>query len=115
MVWVALEVARRLRRSLGAYRGDEWEACAEELGIRCRRVDLPIDQPAMLIDRTLFLHSRLPAPEAAWWAWHELAHHVMHPGNVQFWDALAWGHLVVSKQERQAWEFAVLFPLWGES
>lgn len=112
--WVPAAVAARCRATLGLYRGHEWERCAVEIGLRVVQYDLPSWLPAMRIAGALFLSQRLPEAEKAKWAWHEIGHAMMHAGNFQFWDTLPWGHLVLSKQERQAWEFAAAFPIWGE-
>lgn len=113
MVQVAFDLARRLREELGVYQASEWDRFAATLGVRCvEQPALPAWQPAMLVHRTLYFRPDAPQSELSWWAFHELAHLVRHPGNFQFWESLPWGDLVLSKQEHLASEFALLFPVW---
>lgn len=110
--WVARDIADNLRREGRSYRWDEWPRFVAERGFHVIAVDLPEWLPAYRLDTTIVVARRLPTRLRARWVWHEIGHCLMHPGNFQFWDGLPWGHHVLAKQERQANEFASLFPVW---
>lgn len=109
MTWIAEGVARRAYRRFGGYLADEWRAFGQPLGVRFELSDrLPEWLPALRVERSIVLRRGMPAGETAWWAWHELAHVLLHPGNLL--APVGWP--LPAKQERQADEFAARFPLW---
>lgn len=112
MGWVAGDCADRLRGKAGWYRWDQWRSFCWLYGIQVVETDLPAWLDAVHVGRSVCVRLDLPPLDKARWVWHEVGHIVMHPGNCWYWDRLPWGHLVLSKQERQADEFAATFPVW---
>lgn len=113
--WVACDVADRLRSWAGLYRWDEYDLFAHDVGIVIReRHDMPVWLPAFHVHRIVFLRRGQSIKERARHAWHEIAHILMHPASFHFWESLPWGHLMIGKAERQAWEFVDAFPVWDD-
>lgn len=112
MGWVVEDIIRRERRRVGYYRADEWQRFLENHGLRVRFIGLPVTVPAILCGNTVYVRRGLTAEKTAAAVWHELGHVVCHVGNRRFWERLPLGHLIISKMERQASEFAAGFPIW---
>lgn len=113
MGWVAEDVARRLRSSLGTYHWYEWDACCDALGLQCVIVPRQLDTPALLINNTVVVRAGFTSKETAWLFWHEIGHAVMDPGGSSWWYQQPGGVHNVNKFERRADEFAKTFPIWN--
>ena len=108
MSWIVEGVMRSVYQSAGPFWADEWRACGRQLGVRFEVVPLRGDIVAFHVGTIIFLDVDLSPRDMAWWAWHELAHVLMHPGSIM----APIGDQLPEKQERQANEFAAIFPLW---
>src|SRR5680860_562837 len=105
-------VVERARTQYGVYWFDEWELFAQRLGIRVIRGNLPLGRAAALLDGKLFIQAGLPFVIECLSAWHEIGHRFVQKGNNYWWSTRPQGHVTVAKFERQATEFAELFPDW---
>lgn len=101
-------VAARQWALHGTHMGWEWNDYAERLDLRCVITNLPDWLPAYYYDRVIYLRRGMDAYEIAWWAWHEIGHYLMHPGNL----LAPMGDYNLNKIERQADVFAATFPHW---
>lgn len=111
--WVARDVATRLRGEIGIFYWDQWRQCADELGILWLYVEDTMSRPAMLLDGAILIRSDMDPVKEARWAWHEIGHHLLHDGDMEWWRALPGGQYFIAKAERQADEFAEFFPVWN--
>lgn len=114
MGWIVRDAVVRYREEIGTFRGHEWRRCAERVGLEVVVIDLGPLTPAAIVHGTLFISSKLPPRLRALWAYHEIGHHLLHVGNYRFWQSLPGGESLTKKYERQAWQFAFLFPRWQE-
>lgn len=113
MGWVVDDAVARTRRQVGVFFAHEWEAFCAQAGISVLYDLLPDSLPGISFGDLLILDVRLSAEEREHVAWHELAHHELHVGDCRDWlQLMACGDLCVQKFERQADEFAALFPDW---
>jgi hypothetical protein len=96
------------------YRAEEWEAFCADHGIHWIYAELPDNLPALIADDTIVLHEDLRelGPLRDYYAWHELSHWILHVGDERFLRTLPCGWMILSKQERQASEFALTYPIW---
>ncbi len=108
MAWIAAELARSTYRHLGIFLGSEWRECGERLGLRFEIVPLRAGIRATRVGWVIFLSDGMSPRETAWLAWHEIAHVLLHPCNI----LSPVGRPLQGKCERQANEFAALFPHW---
>lgn len=112
MGWIVEAIVDRLHRCVGRWPADNWRGFIDRYDLDCVYADLPQSLPAISIDGVIVIGRHLPPNEAAWWAWHEVAHHVLHCGGREDWRRMVCGDLILTKFERQADDFALLFPDW---
>jgi len=113
MGWVVEDIVCRWRAKFGVYGAFEWERFIDDCGLRWRVADLPASLPALIIGKTIFVRRGLDSLLTAYYVWHEIGHWACHFGSREFWLSRPQGYLTLSKMERQASEFALLFPVWG--
>lgn len=111
-MWVAQQRAQELRKTFGLFRSDEWLRFAHRLGMRVCLADLPDGFPGFTNGDTIYVCRSLNWTSRASVVWHEIGHVVMHAGDADWWRSRPQGEITVSKMERQAWEFAFLYPVW---
>ena len=112
MGWVVEGFSRDLAGKLGTYRANDWSRFLEDCGLLHIYADLPASLPAFFLGRAIVLRRDMDPERTAWWAWHEALHALLHVGNREEWRRLVCGDLILSKFERQADEFAEVFPDW---
>lgn len=115
MGWVVPGVVDRLRAERGLYGVSEWERFLAEHGLYCSFEEMPVEVPALVAGNAILVQDGLPDDVTALLVWHEAGHIVLHAGNREFWISRPLGRSTIRKMERQAWEFAYLFPDWSES
>ncbi len=103
----------RVRTENRCYGANEWEQFCEDQGIAVLYADLPPSLPAFFLNKAIIIQQGLSPQQTVRLAWHELGHWVCHVGSQEFWRTRPLGHLIMSKMERQASDFAERFPLWG--
>lgn len=109
------DVVERLWTLYGRPKGHDWEAFLAMCGVPVKYRNLPEwSAPGVVVGKTIFLHRELPKAEMARTAFHEVAHILLHDGDVRWWMSRPQGHITVAKFERQAEEFAELFPDWRD-
>lgn len=113
MGWIVRHAVARYRYELGTYLFEDWECCAQRIGLTVIITDMGPTLPAALIKGRLLIDHRLPPHRRAELAWHEIAHHLLHAGNMSFWLSQPGGEHYVRKLERQCWEFVKHFPVRG--
>ena len=100
-------LAIRARREQGIYYATDWEQYLLDHGYQwCELPNMPV--PAFRCGRFFFLDRDLCMVEKTWWAWHEIAHSVLHVGSSRWWQSRPQGDITVSKFEQQAAEFVLL-------
>lgn len=115
MGYVVADVVRNLWSVYGRPASNEWREVAEAFGLTVRLRDLPaFARPGLVKGRTIYLQFDLPNREMALTAFHEIGHVALHDGDVRWWHSRPQGHITVSRMERQAEEFALLFPDWDK-
>lgn len=103
----------RLRERYGVYHQRHWRVFAGSIGLQVYTVCHPISMAAVLLDGALLVRVGIPSQLTALYAWHELGHAVLHTGNREYWRTqFIGGNYLLRRFERQAWEFALLFPIW---
>lgn len=112
MGMVVHDVVVRWRRRTGLLLAGEWALMLDALELDVERCDLGGRIFAAVVDDCVYLDERLTGPFAAWCAWHEIGHVVLHVGGPMWWRSRPQGHITLAKYERQADEFARLFPVW---
>lgn len=113
MGWIAIERVARARMEYGRFKSNEWQAFLDQCGLHHMTWDLGTSLPAILCDEdTIVTDNELAEHETAWWVWHEVAHHLLHGGDRNFWRSRPQGDIILSKFERQADEFASAYPEW---
>lgn len=111
MGWIARDAAERARHLYGPFAAHDWERFAVVAGIHWRIETLPEWLPALRIERTIILRQQASFGDMSWWFWHEVGHIMLHPGN-----ALSDTRCTLAvKAERQADDFAELYPCWNPS
>lgn len=103
-----------LRERYGLYPARDWARFAEQLGIDVYYANRQLDAGGYFVAGALLLSPDLPALVEALLAWHELAHAVLHRGNREVWRSFVGGDHVLRRFEREAWAFALCFPLWSD-
>lgn len=112
---VVRDVVDRLRVELGTFYGHQWREFLDASGLRWFERDLPETVGAVIVEDTVILNRNRPAETVAECAFHEAGHYWLHAGNMEtFWRCCPQGDITVARWERQADEFALLFPVWGE-
>lgn len=114
MVWIANDRAQRAREEFGAFHAHDWRSFLIVIDIDLIETDLPASLPAFVYNDTIVIRRGLHPLLAAWWAWHEVGHLMLHAGDRRFWRARPQGEITLAKFERQADEFAATFPIWDE-
>lgn len=104
--------ARRLRCEFGTYKASEWQRFCADHGISWAEFRGPAPVPAFTWQGVIFLARDLRIAEQCYWAWHEIAHLLLHSGEARWWKTRPQGDLTVSKFERQAADFVDFFPVW---
>lgn len=112
MGWIVKDACDRLWGEIGRYHWDEWCEVASTLGLEVVIVNQGPVPPACLIGRTIYVRGGLCDQMTARLVFHEVGHAVLHAGTPQDWRAMPGGTHVLHKFERQAEEFAALFPVW---
>lgn len=101
-----------LRSVYGHFSYVEWPVCAQHLGIQIYCTTRQFCG-AFLLDRIMLIPSNVPPSVIALYAWHELGHAILHIGNREYIrKMLVGGEHILRRFERQAWEFALIFPVW---
>lgn len=114
MGYVVRDIVDGLWESYGRPDGNDWEQFLAWCGAKVVVTDLPdASVPGFVHGSTIFLHRHLSIEEIARTAYHEVAHFLIHDGDVRWWRTRPQGHITVAKFERQAEEFARTFPDWG--
>lgn len=117
--YVVMDVVERLRERFGVIHADQWREFLEACGLTLYMLDLPPSIEAVVVDTAIILNTALDPRRRSELAFHEVAHYWLHAGNLEtFWrHALsgAQGELTVAKFERQANDFARLFPVWDDA
>lgn len=91
----------------------EWSSYAEAHNITVCQASLPGSVLAVLINPATIMVADWLFPESrALVVWHEIGHHTLHVGTADDWMHLVLGKHLVWRYERQAWNFALTFPIW---
>ena len=91
----------------------DWKQFARSLGLVVEHLPLPQGIPAVLAGQSLLLVSNmLSASLVTLAAWHEIGHLALHAGDMESWSALPGGSALLARFEREAWQFALVFPSW---
>ena len=106
------DVVATWRRFLGVYDALDWPRFLADCGMRYVFASLPEWAPAVLAGRTIVIRSGEDRIFEAFWVWHEAGHHALHVGDGQFWGSRPCGLMILRKMERQATEFALMYPDW---
>ncbi len=114
MAWIVEDVVTRLRADIGPYRRREWRQFLAAIGLRYDFDYLPERCNAVLCDGEIIFRNGISEDELIDAAFHEGGHHVTVAGDVRWWRSRPQGELTVARFERQANEFAALFPVWEE-
>lgn len=117
MGWIVHDAVNRLRCEVGTYRWDQWKECADTVGVRIITLDADIAawlgcDPAALVGRIVLVKDERDPVRIARNVWHEIGHRLLHAGGSDAWLCKPNGEILVRKFERQAREFADLFPIW---
>lgn len=112
---VVTDVVWRIRQRTGWVHAHEWDAFLETLGVDVFRWDLPETIPAFFHGDCIYIAQRIDPLAAQRYIWHEIGHAVLHAGGPAWWIARPQGYLTVARFERQADEFARLFPVWDDA
>ncbi|HCG30763.1 MAG TPA: hypothetical protein DEU95_13865 [Chloroflexi bacterium] len=112
---VVHDVVVRWRQRTGVLHSAEWDAMLDALGMDVERCDLGDSILAAVVNDCVYLDERLHGCLAAWCVWHEIGHVLLHAGGPLWWASRPQGWLTVARFERQADEFARLFPIWGHN
>lgn len=113
MGYATSDAIARAHAMLGHPDATDWERFVDYLGLVVCREDLPRSVPAMIVGDTIVIARWLRDTTAAESVWHEIGHWWLHDGEVEWWLSRPQGYLTVSRFERQARDFARLFPDWG--
>ena len=81
------QLVRRARREFGLYSATDWQRFLLDNGMTWREIDAPMPVPAFRHGSSLFLARDLSIEEKAIWAWHEIAHTVLHAGITRWWES----------------------------
>lgn len=93
----------------------EWQRYADRHGLTVCRATLPGAVLGFLAEPgTIVVADWLPPEPCALVGWHEIGHLVLHPASCSQWGQLPTGTQVVWRLERQAWEFALRYPIWED-
>ena len=111
MSWIIEDRIAALHAEGRRYGRCEWERFCGDAGITVYYHELPPHLPAFIAGSALVLRAGMSPLATAFWAWHEIAHRLLHAGGREFWLSRPMGRYIVAKQERQANEFAALFPI----
>lgn len=114
MGWMVEDVVSRLRADIGPYRRREWRQFLKAIGLRYTFDYLPEEYDAILFNGKVIFRNGLSEEEIIDAAFHEGGHHMTVVGDVRWWRSRPQGYITVAKFERQANEFAALFPIWEE-
>lgn len=114
MGMVAEHAAIRLREFYGVYRASQWDVFLDARALDQWYDELPAGVPAFLADGCVFIQRGMTADATAARVWHEVGHWALHAGDRDFWRSRPQGDITVAKFERQADEFASLFPVWED-
>lgn len=113
MSTIASGVVERWHAQYGTVPALEWAPFLSRLGLRWEFAQLPQSLPAALAnDELVVVRCGLPESTAALLIWHEVGHFALHAGGATFWSSRSGGSALIRRFERQAWEFALLFPVW---
>lgn len=110
---VVADIIARLRAEYGRMRRSDWEAYLTRCGVSVQYRDFG-DVPVTGVVRgnTIFLQHGLSKDETERVVFHEFGHFATHEGDIRWWRTRPQGHITAAKFERQAEEFAALFPDW---
>lgn len=113
MSMLAMDAAKRWRRVHGLINALSWDEFLPCIGLTVESVDLPAAIPAVLVrDRVILLKRGLSRESSALLVWHEVGHVALHAGGAAFWTSSVGGQHLLRRFERQAWTFALQFPVW---
>lgn len=112
MGWITQDAAVRARSEIGIYGVTQWAECAEDLGLRIEYAAIPFGIESFILGRLIVLNEGMTPFQEAAAVWHEIAHWMFHRSNVNWWASRPQGDITVAKFERQACEFASMFPDW---
>lgn len=112
MGWVIEDVVARLRAEIGPYRREEWRQFLAAIGLAYDFDYLPERCNAVLCDGEVIFRNGISDDETIDAAYHEGGHHLTVVGDMRWWATRPQGHITVAKFERQANDFARLFPVW---
>lgn len=114
MGWIVDDVVKRVRADIGPYHRREWRQFLSAIGLRYDFDYLPERCNAILYDGEVIFRHGLTEDELCFAAFHEGGHHMTIAGDMRWWRSRPQGRTTVTKFERYADDFAMLFPVREE-
>lgn len=105
------QFAVRIRRQFGTYSAEEWSLFLHDHGMWWAEEEI-MPVRAVVAGNLVLIRGGLTPFERAFVVWHEVGHAMLHPGDAEWWLTRPQGRITVAKIERQANDFAWLFPIW---
>lgn len=108
------DIVWRIRQLTGPVYAHEWEWFIDLMELEMWRCDLPEHAPAFLHNDCIYIGRGIDPFVSAPYIWHEIGHAILHAGGPLWWAKRPQGRLTVARFERQADDFARLFPVWDD-